>query len=143
MAKEKMTLEQLAERIDKRFDESKQFTSKKFDESKQFTKDFTNSKIEELARMVANGFLEVYHRIDQVEKNLNDKIETETESLRAEMQTEFRYIRNEINDIKAKLDKLSKRTLEDNSAISDELFNLRKRVTILEKQLKELKSANI
>jgi len=133
MAKQKMTIDDLAVLMGKRFDNADQKTSERFDDADKQT----DKKIENLAAMVADGFYDMGKKIDSVGSNLDNKIET----LRTEMHDEFRRIHEEINDIKVKLDQLSQRTLEDDDALNKEVLNLRRRIETLEKQFKLLKSA--
>jgi polyhydroxyalkanoate synthesis regulator phasin len=91
--------------------------------------------IDDLAVMMKNGF-----------ERLEDKIETEIASVRQDLKTEIASVRSDIarlqcdiDDIKARLVRLEKRTLEDADALAKEVVDLRKRVDYLEKELSRLK----
>lgn len=71
-------------------------------------------------------------------KELRDEIE----DLKVEMTAGFRMVREELDDIKARLTKLEKRTLEDADAAVKDVLELRRRVDMLEKQVRQLQSAN-
>ena len=62
-------------------------------------------------------------------------------SLRSEMNFRFDKLENEIADIKTRLDRLEKNLNEEFMAFGDDIIDLRKRVTVLEKQIKVLKLA--
>jgi len=110
-----------------------------------------NMTIDDLAGMVQRGFTEMGQRIDGAEKRLGNRIdgveggltsvEKGSEKLRIEMHDEFRRVHEEIENIKKKLDQLSSRTMEDTDATIKEVFQLKKRIEILERNYKELKSS--
>lgn len=100
--------------------------------------------IDDLAIMVQKGFLAVDKKFDDLETKLNKKIE----GLRFEMKAEFASVRsdirrleNSLDEIKERLAQLEKRSFEDSDALATEVVDLRKRVTILEKELQKLKMA--
>ncbi|HZS09341.1 MAG TPA: hypothetical protein VFD58_31190 [Blastocatellia bacterium] len=67
--------------------------------------------------------------------------------LRKEMDSRFNeqvitlnFIQADIETVKTDLQKLARRTREDDAAFTKELIKLRERVAVLEKQLKKLKA---
>ncbi|OIO19808.1 MAG: hypothetical protein CO029_01920 [Candidatus Magasanikbacteria bacterium CG_4_9_14_0_2_um_filter_41_10] len=67
------------------------------------------------------------------------EMKEEIGDLRLEMQAGFRGIEKELMDIKASLDRLEKKTQEDDDATVQEIFLLKKRVAQVEKELVLLK----
>lgn len=73
-------------------------------------------------------------------KNMATK--ADIESLETKMDAGFRMISEELEEIKARLTKLEKRTLEDADAAAKDVLELRQRVEALEKQVRTLQTAH-
>jgi len=112
--------------------------------------------INELARMVAKGFLDMQHHFDQrlskIEKRL-DKIEERLDKIEVRLnRVEMRLniveqrldrLERELEEINLKLDRLDKRTNEDDQALFSDIDWLRKRVLRLERDVKVLKAKQL
>lgn len=63
------------------------------------------------------------------------------DEFRTEITGELRMIRNELEEIKKRLNILEKRTIEDADAAAKDVVELRRRVENLEKQIKQLQAS--
>lgn len=61
--------------------------------------------------------------------------------LRDDLMSEIKSIRSELAEIKRDLEKLSERTIEDADVSAQEILQLKKRVDVLERQIKEMQPA--
>lgn len=117
--------------------------------------------IEDLAVMVQRGFSEMNDklnghdkrfdsmdkRFDSMDKRLKiveDKVSsltTEFQSFRSETRGNFEKVNSELYNVNNRLDRVEKRTIEDADAISENILDLTGRVSILERNDKQLKTA--
>ncbi len=58
-----------------------------------------------------------------------------------EITNKFRQAHQELNEIKTELNRLEKRTLEDEGVLGQDFLTLRRKVSRLEKRLAELEAA--
>ncbi|MEK7211124.1 MAG: hypothetical protein AAB731_00655 [Patescibacteria group bacterium] len=72
---------------------------------------------------------------------VRQELKSDIDDLRSEMRTEFSLVKSELEDIKDKLDRVKKMLQEDVIAAMEDIEKLKKRVLILEKQLKAFKGA--
>jgi len=100
-------------------------------ETVNFIKDngVTKDEFKEFKIGVDKRFDRVDERFDRVELRL-DNIESELHS-----------INSELADIKFRLDRLEKQVKEDSGAYVSDILELRKRVQVLEQQVKQLQPA--
>jgi len=98
---------------------------------------------DDLAIIIKKQFDRVDGRFEKIEKNMVTKTEFSSglSSLRSEMNFRFDKLDEEIADIKIRLGRLEKNLNEEVMAFGDDIINLRKRVAVLEKQIKVLKLA--
>ena len=73
---------------------------------------------------------------------LEKKIDRKIDALDNKFTIELRSIHNDLGEIKMRLTKLEKRTIEDADAAAKDVLELRNRVDMLEKQVRQLQSAN-
>ena len=117
---------------------------------------FTTNDIMEFMQAFAENvdkkFEQVDKRFEQVDKRFeqidshfeqSDTRLGRLETVTSEILSELRYIKNEIKDIKIRLDKLEKRTLEDADAAAHDIIQLRDRVETLENQVRQLQGAGV
>ena len=69
-------------------------------------------------------------------------LEKRIDALDNKLTIELRAIHNDLDEIKVRLTKLEKRTLEDADAAAKDVLELRNRVEMLEKQVRKLQTAN-
>lgn len=81
----------------------------------------------------------IHEVMDYLIENMATK--DDIKDLEIKMDAGFRMVREELEDIKARLTKLEKRTLEDADAAAKDILELRKRIDALEKQVRLLKPA--
>ena len=79
-------------------------------------------------------------------KNLATKdgvrvLEKRIDALDSKLTVELRSIQNDLDEIKIRLTKLEKRTLEDVNAVVKDTIKLQRRVDMLEKKVRQLQSA--
>ena len=91
-------------------------------------------EVESLAVMVNKTFNTMEKRFNHIDKRF-DKIEHRLGNI----ESDIRQIKSDINNINERLTRLEKRTLEDDDVLSHEVIDLRNRLTILEKQVKQMK----
>ena len=109
---------------------------------------------DDLAIIIKKQFDRVDGRFEKIGKNMVTKTEfssglsslrsemnSDISSLRSEMNFRFDKLDEEIADIKIRLGRLEKNLNEEVMAFGDDIINLRKRVAVLEKQIKVLKLA--
>lgn len=93
--------------------------------------------IDELAVMVSNGFEQIEREFKAEFAAVRSELKSETSSIRADI----RRLQEDMNEIKARLERLEKRTMEDDDALAKEVVVLRRRVDSLETELKKMKLA--
>ena len=100
-----------------------------------------DSKIDNLALTMFKGFnematkAEMNKRFDAVESQIRD-LREEVKLIRIEM----KHIWNKLDEIERKLETVSGTSREDTDAIAGDVFDLRRRIEIMEEQIKEIKS---
>lgn len=109
----KMTLDNLAVMIKREFD---RINKKLNDHDKQFTK--------------------IDQRFDKIDQRFT-KIDSKLDS----MQTDILSFKLELLDINLKLDRLEKRTFEDDDAFASDIIDLRKRVKVMERKIVKLQAS--
>ena len=114
--------------------------------------------IDDLAVMVARGFDDLEGRFSDLEGRMNlrfdhvDKKFAEADKKFTNIDYQLRQVRSEISSLRVelrtsitsislRLASIEKMTKEDISVLGDEIFNLKKRIEILEKNYLKLKSA--
>lgn len=136
-----ITLEQLADKMDKGFKESNRRTDAKISQlddrmDKRFervdgrfdeTNNNTDQKIDKLAIAVKHGFDEVHKRIDSLKSDMNEKF--------IRIDDRFRETQGEIYDLRKYLERTEKSSLEDSDAIAEEVITLKRKVENFEKKL--------
>ena len=95
--------------------------------------------INELIEFLAENMV-TKQEFSETIKSVRSEMATGFEELRTEMTAGFRMIREELDDIKNRLEKLEKRTLEDADASARDVLELRQRVDMLEKQVRQLQT---
>ncbi len=95
--------------------------------------------INELMEFLAENMV-TKQEFSETIKSVRSEMATGFEELRTEMTAGFRMIREELDDIKNRLEKLEKRTLEDADASARDVLELRQRVDMLEKQVRQLQT---
>lgn len=134
MAK-KITIERLAEMIQDGFSE---VHKKLRDHDMRFDNlEKRMDSLEKRMEILEKGICNLDERVSSMEEKL-DSFESRFYSELASVRSEMREIRIKLAQIEETLEKVSRRTMEDNDALSDEYLKLNKRVTILEKKYKEL-----
>ncbi|PIS07242.1 hypothetical protein COZ61_02325 [Candidatus Berkelbacteria bacterium CG_4_8_14_3_um_filter_33_6] len=98
-------------------------------------------EVESLAVMVNKTFNTMEKRFNHIDKRFNhiDKRFDKIEHRLGNIESDIRQIKSDINNINERLTRLEKRTLEDDDVLSHEVIDLRNRLTILEKQVKQMK----
>lgn len=91
--------------------------------------------------ITTNELMEFLQENMVTKNDMNYAINNAVEKLQTEMTAGFRMVREELDEIKARLTKLEKRTLEDADAAAKDVLELRHRVDSLEKQVRLLQSA--
>ena len=144
-----MAINELAIAMRSQFDRQEKKTDKKIDDlaimiRKQFSHhekrfDGIDSRFEQMD----NRFGQIDSRFEKIEKNMVTKTEfnTAVNSLRSEMNSRFDKLDEEIVDIKIRLGRLEKNLDAEVVAFMDDILDLRKRIVVLEKQIKVLKLA--
>ena len=103
--------------------------------------------LDNLARMINSGFDNMQKQMDErfdgvdgcfegIEQRL-DNLELAMNSIRSEIHRMW----EKISDLEEQIKALNKRTIEDEDAILKEVMNLKKRLNILEKEVKSFKTA--
>jgi chromosome segregation ATPase len=138
----KITLEQLADKMDKGFeqvDKKFELVDKRFDKmGVEFNKKI-DDKIDGLASAVKTGFDEIYDKLRELDLKISN-LKIEIDDRFNEVSDRFREIREEINDIDKRLERIEKSSLEDSDFLADELVSLKKKNKFFEKRLQKLES---
>lgn len=80
-----------------------------------------------------------FEQIDQRFEQVNNRMETGFANLEAKLDYKFHLLQGEIEDIKERLDRIEKRTLEDDNVLSTEIVDIKKRVNLIEKKLAQMR----
>ena len=88
--------------------------------------------IEDLARMVQRGFLQLEDKFDRMEERMKLHEEFTREG--------FKRIDSELRDMRARIDQLFEAVDEDTRAQYQEIIKLKRRTDLLEKEFKVLKT---
>lgn len=91
--------------------------------------------IDELAVMMQKEFSSLHEEIQGVRVEFKAELKREIGSVRADI----RRLQEDITDIRNRLERLEKRTMEDDNALAKEVVDLRRRVNILEKEILRLR----
>jgi hypothetical protein len=138
--KKPMTIEDLAERTDQKFEALTKEMRTGFEVSDKKFEALTKLLIDNVDRLenkMDAGFEKVNERFEQMEYRFDKKMD----DFKLSVYLRFDRIDTEISDIKTELANLKQRTLEDNDATNCEIIKLQKRIDLLEKQYNELKLA--
>lgn len=135
MALTKEDLRLIGSLMDEKFKQADEKTDEKFDDLKTLTqKEFMaqNERIDKRFNEVDKKFDEVDKRFNEVDKRFDDVdkrfnvVENKINSNHGAMVSEFIKIHH-------KIDRINKRTFEDEEAMAGDIVGLKKRVTKLEK----------
>lgn len=125
-----MTLDALAKLVQKGFADSDKKTDK---------------KIEDLAALTAEGFVEVNGKILESEERTKGIIKSEVRSLEntvnsnhGAMVSEFIKIHGRADILESKVDKIDQRTIKDDNIIFTDIHNIKKDMTVYESYFKKL-----
>ncbi len=113
-----------------------------------------DKKIDQFAIIMANSFAAVQDQIGGIAADVTvlktdvselktgqNNLRQEFDSFRTETRHNFERVFSEISEIKIRLTRLEKRTLEDSDVAASEIIELKKRVDFLEKQFNKLQRA--
>ena len=101
-----------------------------------------NKLLQEILETVNSTFETVnFIKDNAVTKDEFNEFKNEVNGRFDTLESELRSIRIELTDIKSRLDQLEKRTKEDSDAHASDVLELRQRVQILERQVKQLQPA--
>ena len=88
--------------------------------------------------MAVNDFsTRVDERFEKMDERF-DRMESKFENRFNRLENAIGEIRNELDEIKRRLDMIEKRTREDSNALAEVVVDLRKRLNIAERNIKEL-----
>ena len=101
-----------------------------------------DKRFDKMESMIVQEIMRINERIDQVEHKLSTKIEGVEQRLDAKISAvhlDVMNTRNEIKEIKERIIKIQKNSMEDDDLIADMVITLQKRVTILENKFSKIK----
>lgn len=82
-----------------------------------------------------------FENLVEIIKENFDAMEGKFDRLEEKMENGFLFVNKELADIKERISKLEKRTIEDSDAQVEEIMKLKKRIDWLEKQFKRIQPA--
>lgn len=151
----KITLEQLAQKIDIGFKESDKRTDHKIEQlAKKMDSGFkessirfkeleermdisfkasdkrTDHKIDKLAAAVKHGFDNLSARVDSLQLEMNERFN--------KVDGRFRETQEEINSLRKYIERIGKSSLEDTDALADEMITLKRKISSFEKRLEKV-----
>lgn len=98
----------------------------------EFTKEYFDKHYEELNEFLSKQFTKMGEK--------SDKLASDMQKGFAQQAIQIGFIQSDIEEVKADLKALSKRTKEDDQMFSKEIMKLKNRVEVLERKLKAFKA---
>ncbi len=99
-----------------------------------------DNKIDGLRTELKQEIADLRAELKQEVTDLRTELKQEVTDLRSEMRHEFSKVHAELNDIEERLTFLEKRTIEDADMLAEEVLDLKRRIKLLEADIKKIKA---